>query len=495
MPPLLQVRDISKRFPGVVALDAVSVNFEAGSCHAVMGENGAGKSTLGKVLAGIYSPDQGTIELNGEVVKFSGPHAAVVAGIGMIHQELLFAENLTVADNLCLGDLPKRGIWIDEQEADRRASQYLASIGFNIDPRTIVGDLSISKQQLVQIAGGAGRGAKILIFDEPTSSLSHAEATKLLDVIRDLKASGVCCIYVSHRIDEVFAVCDTVTVLRDGKWVGTHSVASITRDDLVRMMVGRDVPRERGTESTSVQDHELLRVGGLSSPGKFRDITFSVRAGEILGIAGLVGAGRTEVCEALFGLDRDATGAVAVKGRTLELGSPVEAMRAGLGLIPEDRKRHGLVLMMNARENISLPTLDAVSRLKFVDFKKERSLAQKFFDRMRVKAPSTDSTAATLSGGNQQKLVLAKWLAANCDVLLVDEPTRGVDIGAKEEIHALLRSLASEGKAVVCVSSDMPELLALSDRILVMREGVIVGEIGGAKAGEEAVMRLMAGVG
>ena len=494
MSALLRVTSISKRFPGVVALDGVSVDFYAGSCHALMGENGAGKSTLGKIIAGLYTPDEGGIEFEGKPVHFSGPRAAVLAGISMVHQELSFAENLTVADNLCLGDLPRRGLWIDDRAAEKRAREYLASIEFDIDPNTIVGDLSISKQQMVQIAGGAGRGARVLIFDEPTSSLSQAEATKLLEVIRELKAKGVCCIYVSHRLDEVFAVCDTVTVLRDGKKVGTHAIADITRDDLVRMMVGREVPRERATDSNSIADHELLRIGGLTSPGKFRDVTFSVKSGEILGIAGLVGAGRTEVVEALFGLDPSASGTVSVKGRSLELGDPVEAMRSGLGLVPEDRKRHGLVLMMNARENISLPTLAAVATATVVDRQKERSLAQKFFDRMRVKAPSLDTVAATLSGGNQQKLVIAKWLAANCDVLLVDEPTRGVDVGAKEEIHNLLRSLAAEGKAVICVSSDMPELLALSNRVLVMREGLMVGEVTGERIQEEQVMRMMAGI-
>lgn len=490
---ILSVHGISKRFPGVTALEDVSVEFEAGECHALMGENGAGKSTLGKIIAGLYRQDAGTIEFDGRQASFHGPQDAVTAGISMVHQELLFAENLSVADNLCLGALPRKGLWIDEREAARRAQAWLDAIDAKIDPKTIVGDLSISKQQLVQIAGGVGRGAKVLIFDEPTSSLTVAETERLLELIRDLKKQGVCCIFVSHRLDEVFAVCDVVSVLRDGKWVGTRKIADITRDDLVRMMVGREVPKERAGDDAPVGE-EILRVEGLSSPGKFRDISFSVHAGEIVGFAGLVGAGRTEIVEALFGLNPNVTGRVFMHGKPVPLHSPVKSMESGMGLVPEDRKRHGLVLMMNARENISLPTLSKLATAGWVRSADERATSKKFFDRMRVKAPGIDAIAASLSGGNQQKLVLAKWLAANCDVLLVDEPTRGVDVGAKEEIHNLLRGLAAEGKAVVCVSSDMPELLALSTRLIVMREGSMVGRLDRQSSDEESVMRLMAGV-
>jgi len=332
-----------------------------------------------------------------------------------------------------------------------------------------------------------------LIFDEPTSSLSQAEALKLLDLIRELKGRGVTCIYVSHRLEEVFAVCDMVTVLRDGKVVNTVSMADLKRDDLVRMMIGRDLAASLSNEVHPPVGDEVLRVEGLTSRGKFENISFSLRNGEILGFAGLVGAGRTELAHALFGLDRDAHGQVVLHGEDRVAKGPIDAMRHGLGLVPEDRKRHGLVLSMTARQNISLPTLDRVASLGWINQGKEKAVAQTFFDRMRVKAPSVDSGALGLSGGNQQKLVIAKWLAAKSDVLLVDEPTRGVDVGAKAEIHNLIRGLAEEGRAVLLISSDLPELLALATRIVVMREGHIVGELPGG-ASEEQTMRLMAGV-
>jgi ABC-type sugar transport system ATPase subunit len=491
--PVLAAKEITKRFPGVVALDGVTVDFQAGSCHALMGENGAGKSTLGKVLAGLYGADSGHIEVAGKPVVFKGPQDAVSAGISMVHQELLFAENLTVAENLTLGDLPHKGIFLDSREMYARAQRYLDTIGAGVDPRRRLGELPISRQQLVQIAAGVGRGANVLIFDEPTSSLSQAEAARLMDLIRDLKSRGVTCIYVSHRLEEVFEICDTVTVLRDGKLVETAPVAGMSRDDLVRKMIGRALAASLAEDMALEAGEEMLRVEHLQSPGKFRDLSFSVRRGEILGLAGLVGAGRTELVEALFGLDPNVTGNVFVRGAQYRIRGPIQAMASGLGLVPEDRKRHGLVLSMNARENTSLSSLDHLQKLGFVDRKAERSLAQKYFDRMRVKARGIEASALGLSGGNQQKLVIAKWLAADSEILLVDEPTRGVDVGAKAEIHNLIRGLAKEGKAIVLVSSELPELLALATRVLVMRTGSLVGELP-AHPGEEPVMRLMAGV-
>lgn len=493
MPIILSARNLGKRFPGVKALEGVNVDVEAGTVHALMGENGAGKSTLGKILAGLYAPDEGEILLDGAPAHFHGPQDAVAAGISIVHQELLFAENLTVADNLSLGDLPNRGLWIDEGRMRERAREWLAAIGADIDPDAILGSLPVSKQQLVQIAGAAGRGARVLIFDEPTSSLSRSETERLLDLIREFKKNGVTCLYVSHRLEEIFAVCDRITVLRDGQVVDTVPIQGLTRDDLVQMMIGRKVEEAVASEITNCGD-ELLRVEGLTSPGKFRDVSFSVKAGEILGLGGLVGAGRTEVLEALFGLDRDAAGSIFVKGQPIAMAGPEQAMKQGLGLVPEDRKRHGLVLGLSSKENVSLPSLDRVASFTWIRRREERDLAQKYFSRMRVKAPSIETVAAGLSGGNQQKLVIAKWLAAQSEILLVDEPTRGVDVGAKAEIHGLLRELAAQGKAVVMVSSDLPELLALSTRILIMREGKLVGELA-AGAKEDQAMRLMAGVG
>ena len=491
---IVSASHISKRFPGVQALTDVSVDVAPGSCHALMGENGAGKSTLGKILAGIYEPDEGHVLLDGHEVKFGGPLEAQAAGIAMVHQELLFAENLTVAENLCLGHLPRRGLWLDRETMNRRAEEWLAAIGAKISPTQVLGELPVSKQQLVQIAGGIGQGARVLIFDEPTSSLAQAETDKLLELIRELIGKGVTCIYVSHRLEEIFAVCDTVTVLRDGKVVDTEPVANLSRGDLVKMMIGRELAQSMSEHVDLAASEEFLRVERLTSQGKFRDVSFSVRQGEIVGLAGLVGAGRTEVVESIFGLDPDVTGRVFIRGEEVHLKGPVEAMERRIGLVPEDRKRHGLVLSMNSRENVSLPVLDRLSHLTWVDNAAERSLAGKFFERMRVKAPSIDADSAGLSGGNQQKLVIAKWLAANCDLLIVDEPTRGVDVGAKAEIHSLIRGLAKEGKAVLVVSSDLPEMLALATRVLVMREGVLVGELTGAQIEQESAMRLMAGV-
>ncbi|GMV36725.1 MAG: ribose import ATP-binding protein RbsA 2 [Fimbriimonadales bacterium] len=490
---MLEAQGITKRFPGVLALDDVALRVRRASCHALVGENGAGKSTLGKVLAGLIRPDAGQVLLEGKPVRFGGPLDAIRAGIGIVHQELAFCENLSVAENLCLDDPPARGLFVDHVEMERRTKAWLQRINLDVDPWHLVGDLPISKQQLAQVAGAVGRGAKVLIFDEPTSSLSLYETQVLFEQIRELRSQGVSCIYVSHRMEEVFELCDTVTVLRDGHLVGTCPVADLTRDDLVRMMIGRVVegrPSERGVPFGP----ELLRVAGLSSPRKFTDIGFAVRGGEIVGLAGLVGSGRTEVALAIFGLDPFVQGEVAVAGQIVEQRSPTTMMRMGVGLVPEDRKRYGLVLGMSAKDNISLPVLDSLSRFGWVNAGAERELAAKFFAAMRVKAPSLDAVAAGLSGGNQQKLVIAKWLAAQCRVLILDEPTRGVDVGAKTEIHSLVRAMASEGRGVVVSSSELPELLNLCDRILVLRNGRLVGEVLAGQATEEGLMRLMTGV-
>lgn len=491
---VLEARAISKSFPGVQALDRVDVAIERASCHALMGENGAGKSTLGKVFAGLYQPDSGEIFLEGQSVRFSGPLAALRAGIAIVHQELVFCENLSVAENLCLDRLPARGPFLDRRTMRDRAAKWLESIQASIDPDARVGDLPIAKQQLVQIAGAVGRDAKVILFDEPTSSLTARETDILFDQIRSLQAKGVTCLYVSHRMDEVFALCDTVTVLRDGRLVDTTPIADLDRDTLVRKMIGRTLEEVDRAPQTFTVGAELLRVERLTRPGVFEDISFSVHAGEIVGFAGLVGAGRTEIAEALFGLADNVDGSVSLHDAPMGIRRPGDSLKRGLGLVPEDRKRHGLVLSMNARENITLPTLDGCATLGWVRTREEKSVAKRFFDMMRVKAPSPESDTIGLSGGNQQKLVIAKWLAARCDVLLLDEPTRGVDVGAKAEIHELIRGLAREGKGVLVISSELPELLALSSRILTLREGRITGEIARADFSEERVMRLMTGV-
>ena len=492
MTPILQLSGITKQYPGVIALDSVDVDIQAGTVHALVGENGAGKSTLGKVICGLVSPDAGTVRLRGENVAFSDPGEAVRAGIGMVHQELLFCENLTVAENLSLGDTPRRGIFVDRSEMTARAVRALQRIGADVDPHSRLGSLPVAVQQMVQIAGAVDKGAAVLIFDEPTSSLSHAESERLFGLIDQLKSEGVTCIYVSHRMNEIFRLCDTITVLRDGKHVVTKATREFTHDSLVAAMIGRDLIK------SDAQAFELgdiaLSVSNLQSPGKFHNVAFEVRKGEIVDLAGLVGAGRTEVLEAIFGLDKQATGDIQVLGQSLRIGSPQRSIDQRIGLVPEDRKRHGLVLGMRIRENETLPILPRISRLGFVQRGKERETAKKYFDRLRVRAPGLESITGGLSGGNQQKVVLAKWLAAECDVLMVDEPTRGVDIGAKSEIYDILREVTASGKAVLMVSSELSELIGIADRILVFRNGSIVGEVARTDATEETLIRLMTGV-
>lgn len=492
--PFLEFCGITKRFPGVLALDGVSFSVERGTCHALIGENGAGKSTLGKILAGVHTADSGELKINGRIIQPTNPLVARELGIAMVHQELAFCPNLSVAENLCLGDLPRRAGFVNHPELRARARAMLATIGADIDPDTIIGTLSTGREQLVQIAAAVGTGAKVIVMDEPSSSLSATETAELFRLVRELKARGITLIYVSHRIEELFAICDNITVLRDGHHVVTESIASTTPHRVVTQMIGRELLIATPHHLTRPLGDECLRVTTLNSPRKFSNINLSVRAGEIVGIAGIVGAGRSEVVEAIFGLDPAATGSLAVKGKSLPLGSLATALAAGVGLVPEDRKRQGLVLGLNCRENTCLAALPALTTFGWVRRAAEQTLAERYTKRLRVKAPSLETITAGLSGGNQQKIALAKWLARSCDVLLIDEPTRGVDVGAKAEIYQLLDELACEGKALLVVSSELPELIGLCRRILVMREGRIAGEVGRDDFSEATLMRLMAGV-
>ena len=496
--PFIQFEHITKRFAGVVALNDVSFSVARGECHGLMGENGAGKSTLGKILAGIYRPDGGRVLIDGLEVSFASPADALRAGVGMVHQELAFCPDLSVAENLVMGQYPRRfGFLIDRREMTRRAEARLAEIGVGsgIDVRRDMRSLSTAQEQLVQIASAVATDARILVFDEPTSSLSEPEARQLFALIDRLKSRGVTIIYVSHRMPELFQLCDRISVLRDGKYVGTVGRAQVSEDVIVRMMIGRLVESYFPAHATGpARDSVLLRVRGLSSPGHFKDVSFDVRAGEIVGLAGLVGAGRSEVAKAIFGLDGRATGSVEIEGVPLPLGSVRAAMRRGIALVPEDRKRQGLVLPMSGRANVSMAMLDRLSRLGLLDHSSERREAERYYARLSVRAPSIESAVAGLSGGNQQKVALAKWLARGAKLLIVDEPTRGVDVGAKAAIHKLLDDLARGGVGVMLISSELPEVLNLSTRILVMREGRIVGEVSRADATQERVLRLMAGV-
>jgi ABC-type sugar transport system ATPase subunit len=493
--PFLEFKNISKRFPGVQALDGVSLQIEQGACHALMGENGAGKSTLGKILAGVYTADAGEILLEGKTIAPADPLAARRLGIAMVHQELAFCPNLSVAENLCLGELP--GFWrrVDYGAMRARARGMLEEIGAALDVDAPMQELTTAQEQMAQIAAALGVGAKVIVMDEPTSSLSAVESEHLFGLLRRLKARGITVIYVSHRMEEIFRLCDSISVLRDGKHVATERIAETNSARVIQQMVGRAVTATRPAHLDRPLGAEVLRVENLSSPGKFRDVSFTLRAGEVLGFAGLVGAGRSEVAAAIFGLDPAATGKVWAVGKELELGSPQAALLAGIGLCPEDRKRQGLVLSMTCAENASLAALPELTRGGFIQRAAERNIVAGFFDQLRVRTPSMDAPVAGLSGGNQQKIALAKWLARNCGILIVDEPTRGVDVGAKAEMHALLDDLACKGAGVIVISSELPEVMNLSRRLCVMREGRLAGELARADFTEESIMRLMAGCG
>lgn len=492
--PFLSFRSISKAFPGVQALDGVSFDVERGSCHALMGENGAGKSTLGKILGGVYVADSGEILLEGQRIEATDPLAARKLGIAIVHQELAFCPNMTVAENLCLGELPNTAGWLDRDAMKARARAMLAEIEADIDVDRPIGELTTGQEQIVQIAAALGTKASIVVMDEPTSSLSVAESEHLFKLMGQLKQRGITILYVSHRMEEILRLCDTITVFRDGKHVSTEPASKTNPDRVIHQMVGRDVVSVTPKHLERDLGEERLRVEKLASPGKFSDISFTLRAGEVLGFAGLVGAGRSEVAQAVFGLDPEATGRIQVKGRELAVGDVQAALAAGIGLLPEDRKRLGLVLSMNCRENTSLASLTKLATGGFVRMGEERSLAQRYAERLRVKAPSTESLIAGLSGGNQQKIALAKWLARECDILIVDEPTRGVDVGAKAEIHGLLDELACQGLAILVISSELPEVMNLSRRIIVLRQGKISGELPREQFSQPALMRLMAGV-
>jgi ABC-type sugar transport system ATPase subunit len=490
----LEFSKIDKRFPGVRALEQVSFGVERGSCHALIGENGAGKSTLGKILAGVHTADGGEVRLEGRRIAPASPLAARGLGIAMVHQELAFCPNLSVAENLCLGDLPRRRGWVDRPALRARARSMLAAIGADLDPDCPMGELSTAKEQQAQIAAAVGTGARVIVMDEPTSSLSAGETKELFRLVRELKGRGITLIYVSHRLEELFALCDTVTVLRDGRHVATEPIAATSPGRVIQQMIGRELGAHQPAHLARPPGAERLRVEDLASPGKFSGIDFRVRAGEIVGLAGLVGAGRSETAQAVFGLDPAASGRIWVDGRELKLNSIAAALASGIGLVPEDRKRQGLVLGMNCRENTSLAALPGLTRAGWVRRTAEKALASRYLARLRVKAGDGEGPAAALSGGNQQKVAVAKWLARGCEVLLIDEPTRGVDVGAKAEIYRLLDELAGEGKALLVISSELPELIGLCTRILVMRGGRLAGELARPDFSEAALMRLMAGI-
>ena len=494
-PPLLEVRGVSKRFPGVLALHDVCLTLDRGEVLAVIGENGAGKSTLMRILAGVERPDEGQVLLDGRPVTFSSVRDALAQGIVLIHQELNLAQNLDVGANIFLGREPRRFGFIDKRRIHDESEQWLNRVGLNVSPRSIVRNLSIGQQQMVEIAKALAVNARVLIMDEPTSSLSLHEAERLLQVVRDLRARGVAVLYISHRLGEVKALADRVVVLRDGCNAGELSRGEIGHDRLVRLMVGRDLSPSDRRDGRQYDQAPVLEVESLRTaarPGQ--PLTFSIRPGEVVAITGLVGAGRTEVLETLFGVTPAAGGEIRVAGARVTPQTPFDAIRAGLALVPEDRKLAGLILGMTVRWNVTLACLGASNAPGgFIRFSREREVSAGMIRRLDIRTPSDRQLTQCLSGGNQQKVVLGKWLALRPIVLLLDEPTRGVDVGAKQEIYRLIEDLASQGVAVLFVSSEMEEVLRLADRALVMHEGRFTGEISRGELCEEGIMRLATG--
>ena len=493
--PLLEVKGIGKRFPGVIALDNVGFSVQPGEIIGLIGENGAGKSTLMKVLGGIHQPDSGTIEMDGKPVSIRSVSDSLALGISFIHQELNVLDNIDVAGNVFLGREPRTAFGLmDRGKMTREADVLLQRVGLDISSRTPLSDLSLARQQMVEIAKALSLNARLLIMDEPTSSLTLTETERLLEVARELRAQGVSIIYISHRLHEIVAIADRVVGLRDGRSVGSLERAEITHDHMVSLMVGRDLERFYIAPDTGVEKPVGLSVQGVrSSRYPTKPVSFEVRKGEILGMAGLVGAGRSELARTIFGVDRSVGGTISFEGKPLVIRSAQDAIASGIFLAPEDRRATGLITSMLIRENITLPELSRFAPGGLIRRSLEDEVARTYTRRLNVKTPSTEVAVSTLSGGNQQKVVLAKWLALGPKVLIFDEPTRGIDVGAKSEIYHLMRELAQEGVAIWMISSDMEEVLGVSDRIAVMHEGSITGILSRGEASEESVMALAVG--
>ena len=494
----LIMEGIHKRFGGTVALRDVSVSAQPGEVHALVGENGAGKSTLMNVLAGSVTPDAGRIRLEGREVSMSSPHQASRYGIRAVHQEFSLVPHLTIAENILMGRMPTlggRGLWVDWRAAQDRAGAILAELGFvGLDVRSRVSRLSVSHQQIVEIAKALAEKPRILILDEPSAVLSKEELSQLFALIRRLRSEGTLVLYISHRLEEVFEIADRITVLRDGERVGTVECSRVGQNELIRMMVGRSVEEIYPRRSAVPAAEEVLAVEGLGRDGEFRDVSFRVRRGEVVGMFGLVGSGRTAVARSIFGAEPAQHGDIAVSGRRRRMRSPRDAVAAGVSLVTEDRKRDGLVMSCAVRDNVSLASFRRMSRGIFLDTRQQVRLVQRMVQELAVRPAALGTLARTLSGGNQQKVVLAKWLLSRPEVLLLDEPTRGVDIGAKVEIYNLINHLAAEGVGVLLISSEMPEVLGMSDRVLVMREGRLVGDLDRSQVDEEILLQYAAGI-
>jgi ribose transport system ATP-binding protein len=493
MSPLVAIRDLSKSFAGVPVLEKVRFELLAGEVHALVGENGAGKSTLMKVLAGIYPRDEGEIIVAGRTVEIASPRAAQGLGIGIVHQELNLMNHLSAAQNIFIGREPRRGLglFLDEDTLNEQADRIFERMNLRLDPRTPVSELTVAKQQMVEIAKALSFQSRILIMDEPTAALNNEEVADLFRIIRQLKGEGVGIVYISHKMDELKQIADRVTVMRDGRYIGTAPMAATPVDTIIAMMVGRQLDEVEKHAGDTSRNEVVLEVKGLNRGSSVRDVSFVLRRGEILGFAGLMGAGRTEVARAIFGADPIDSGEIRVHGKVVSIKSPRHAVAHGIGYLSEDRKHFGLATGLDVETNIVLASLREFTSLgTFLDQAAIRRTAEDYVRRLAVKTPTVSQPVRLLSGGNQQKVVIAKWLLRDCDILFFDEPTRGIDVGAKAEIYKLLNALAAQGKAIVVISSELPEVLRLAHRVVVMCEGRLTGELSAREASQERIMQL-----
>lgn len=485
---ILTLKNITKEFPGVKALDDVTINIERGTIHGLVGENGAGKSTLIKILAGIYQPNKGEIILDGKPCRFNSPIEARRAGISVVHQEIKLAEPLSVAENMFLGNVQLKNGLVDWKGMRRRAREIVEDLGMDIDINAQVSSLTVAKKQIVEIMHAINNNSRILIMDEPSAVLTDRELEVMFRIVKQLRDEGITIIYISHRLDEIFGLCSNVSVLRDGCHIDTIPVASVDRQGLINMMVGREMGQEYPKEVGNVGG-TILEVKNLSR-GILQDISFEVKSGEVFGISGLVGAGRTELARAILGIDKPESGEVYVRGKKVHYRTFADAIRDGLGLIPEDRKLQGLVQIMSVKRNTTLVNMKRVLHAGVISSSLEEKLSKEYADKLHVVTPSMETEVQYLSGGNQQKVVIAKWLFQNSEILFLDEPTRGIDVGAKAEIYRLINRMAKEGKTIIMISSEMPELLGMCDRIMVMHEGHKMGELNAAEATQAKIMAL-----
>ncbi len=486
---ILVLEHVSKVFPGVKALDDVSFAVQKGTVHALVGENGAGKSTLIKILAGIYRADEGKIILNSSEERFNTPHESQVKGVSVVHQELKLSETLTVAENIFLGNLIYKSGLVDWAAMRKKARQMMEELGIDIDVDSLVEDISVAKKQIVEICKAININCSLLIMDEPSATLTTREQTIMFEIIRKLKAEGMTIIYISHRLEEIFDLADNATVLRDGKQIDTFPVADVDRKKLISLMVGRELVNEYPKAQVE-PGKTVLEINHLNRKGVLEDISFHVRAGEILGFAGLVGSGRTEVARAVLGIDKIDSGEMILEGKPISQKSFREAIRNGFGLVPEDRKEQGLVQILSVKENISMVKMENIIKHGVVKPSLEEKYGQEYVEKLNISTPSLDTEVQYLSGGNQQKVVIAKWIMQQSNIIFMDEPTRGVDVGAKAEIYELMNEMVREGKTIIMISSELPEILGMSDRVMVMHDGKIAGELSREEASQEKIMTM-----